>query len=82
MPAKKNICGRVIQKLRMERGLDQDALAGKLTRLGWSTSENVISKIESGFRRITDEEILIFARLFGVSPGELFPPESKTQKLR
>jgi transcriptional regulator with XRE-family HTH domain len=80
MPAHKNVCGKMIQKLRIERGLDQDQLAGRLTGEGWTTSENVISKIESGFRRISDEEILIFARLFRIHPGELFPSDWNRQK--
>jgi transcriptional regulator with XRE-family HTH domain len=53
--------------------LDQDELAARLTRLGWNCSENTVSKIEAGYRRVIDEEVALIARALGVQPGDLFP---------
>jgi len=70
---KKNIVGENIQRVRRSMNLDQDELAARLSRLGWNCSENTISKIEAGYRRIIDEEIALIARALGVQPGDLFP---------
>lgn len=72
-PKKKNIIGPKIQRYRRSLDLDQDELAARLTRLGWDCSENIVSKIEAGYRRVIDEEIALIARALGVQPGDLFP---------
>lgn len=70
---KKNIVGVQIREVRRSLHLDQDELAARLARLGWDCSENLISKIEAGYRRVIDEEIVLIARALGVPPSDLLP---------
>lgn len=72
-----NITGRQIAKLRTEKGLSQDQLAGKCQRIGWDASRNIVAKIESGIRCVSDQEILLLSQALGVSVSDLFPREKK-----
>lgn len=58
-------------------GIDQDDLAARLGRIGWITSENVLSKIEAGFRRVSDEEVVYLAQALRVPIPDLFPSSAK-----
>ncbi len=71
--ARKNIVGLVVRKRRIALSLDQDELAARLGRLGWHTSENVLSKIETGYRCVSDEEVVFLARALRVPIEDLFP---------
>jgi transcriptional regulator with XRE-family HTH domain len=71
--ARKNIVGLTVREKRRALGIDQDELAARLGRIGWETSENVLSKIEAGYRRVSDEEIVFLARALRVNIGDLFP---------
>lgn len=71
--ARKNIVGLAVQEKRHALGIDQDELAARLGRIGWITSENVLSKIEAGFRRVSDEEVVLLAMALRVSVSDLFP---------
>ena len=68
-----NIIGRRVGKLRNQRGLSQDNLAVKCQRLGRDASRTTIAKLESGFRCVTDSELLLLARALEVSVSDLFP---------
>lgn len=68
-----NITGRQIARLRTEKGLSQDQLAVKCQRMGWDVSRNIVAKIESGIRCVSDQEILLLAKALMVSVAELFP---------
>lgn len=72
-----NITGRQIAKLRNEKGLSQDQLAGKCQRIGWDASRNIVAKIESGIRCVSDQEILLLSQALGVSVFDLFPRGKK-----
>jgi transcriptional regulator with XRE-family HTH domain len=72
-----NITGRQIAKLRNEKGLSQDQLAGKCQRIGWDASRNIVAKIESGIRCVSDQEILLLSQALGVSVSDLFPRGKK-----
>ena len=74
---RKNIVGPVVKQVRESSEMRQDALAAKLTRLGWDCSENLVSKIEAGYRRVIDEEIQLLATALEVAPGDLFPVTKK-----
>lgn len=71
--ARKNIVGLAVREKRHALDLDQDELAARLGRIGWTTSENVLSKIEAGFRRVSDEEVVFLALALRVSISDLFP---------
>ena len=72
-----NITGRQIAKLRNEKGLSQDQLAGKCQRIGWDASRNIVAKIESGIRCVSDQEILLLSQALGVYVSDLFPRGKK-----
>jgi len=67
----KNIIGKKIVALRKRDGLSQRALAGKLQLVGMDMDKNVITRIETGKRFVTDFEIKAFAEVFEVSYGFL-----------
>ena len=72
-----NITGRQIAKLRNEKGYSQDQLAVKCQRMGWDVSRNIVAKIESGIRCVSDQEILLLSQALGVSVSDLFPRGKK-----
>lgn len=68
-----NVTGRQIAKVRTNKGLSQDGLAGKCQRAGWDVSRGTLAKIEAGVRCVSDEELLLLAQALGVSVSDLFP---------
>lgn len=64
---KGNVSGNRIRKLRLKARLSQAALAAKMQTEGVIAEQDVISKIESGSRLVTDYEILVPTRIFNVS---------------
>lgn len=67
-PARKNIVGRRVAEAR--RGctpaLTQDALSGKLARLGIQLDRAAIAKIENNLRHVLDYELKALAEVLGV----------------
>lgn len=75
MGKQQNAVGAVLRKLRVERDLSQEELAGKLQLLGMEKmSRAVLSKIEAHLRCVTDLELLKIARALGVEITDLYPP--------
>lgn len=70
---KLNLTGRLVNKLRNERGWTQDELADRLQQAGWMISRSGVSKIESGFVYVHDFQIQVFAYVFRV-PAIIFVP--------
>lgn len=64
---KANISGDRIHQARTAQRLSQDALAAKLQVAGLGIGREAISRIETGFRFVTDYELVIFARVLGVT---------------
>lgn len=62
-----NLCGKVIARLRTERGISQRQLADDLQDYDINLGKNAIQKIESGARFVTDIELKAFALFFNVS---------------
>lgn len=60
-----NICGRLIQRTRMAIGLTQEQLAAKLQVDGIMLSRVQVSKIETGYRHVTDVELAAFTKILG-----------------
>lgn len=73
-----NLTGPAVRRLRKQLGLKQDELAARLCRKGWDCSENTVSKIEAGFRRVNDFEAHMLAQVLGVEIQDIFP--TKTAK--
>jgi hypothetical protein len=72
-PKRKNICGLKIRKLRqsLRYKTSQQQIAEKLCLMGFDVDKNVIQRVESGCRYVTDVEIKYFAELFHVSYSDL-----------
>ena len=68
-----NISGKKISALRMAMNpkMSQRALADKLQLSGLDVDKNVIQRIESGQRFVTDIELKAIAAVFGVSADVL-----------
>ncbi len=63
----KNLIGQRLKTLREDRGWSQRDLAYQLQLIGMDMDKNVITRIETSKRYVTDLEIRAIARLFNVS---------------
>ncbi len=72
-----NIVGPKVRRLRNARGWSQPELAARCQRMGWDTSRDIIARIESQIRLVTDSEILFLAKALGASVIELFPTPTR-----
>ena len=64
---KKNVSGDRIHQARTAMRLSQADLAARMQVNGVTIEREAISKIETGDRFITDYELMIFAKVLGVS---------------
>lgn len=74
---RKNIVGKKIQELRIARGYSQRDLVRECELLGHPISQNMISRIENGKRRVADVELLVFMAVFRVSGDSLLEASEK-----
>ena len=72
-----NIVGPQIRRLRNAQGLSQPELAARCQRMGWDIGRDIIARIESRIRLVTDSEILFLARALRASVAELFPTQTR-----
>lgn len=77
MDQRKNIVGKKIRELRIGRGYSQRDLVWECELLGYPISQNMISRIETGKRKVTDVEILIFMEVFRMSSASLLELSGK-----
>jgi len=77
-PARKNIVGRRVAEARatFEQALTQDALSGKLARLGIQLDRAAIAKIENNHRHVLDYELKALADVLGVEVNWLLGDEN------
>lgn len=52
-------------------------LAARCGLLGWDASENVVTKIETQVRCVTDVELACLAKALDADTAELLPPREK-----
>ena len=64
---KKNICGARVKEARNRLGLSQIDLAARLQVEGVAIERDSVSRIEIGTRFVADYELVILARVLGVS---------------
>lgn len=71
--------GRRVAEARAARNpeLTQDALSGKLARIGVQLDRAAIAKIENGYRRLLDFELKALAQALGVRVSWLLGDEKK-----
>ena len=76
---RKNIIGRRVAEARRScsPALTQDALSGKLARLGIQLDRAAIAKIENNFRHVLDYELKGLADVLGVTVNWLLGDEKK-----
>jgi transcriptional regulator with XRE-family HTH domain len=72
---KLNVIGPQVRELREQKGWTQDQFAVKLQLAGWDTSQDSVSRLENGERRIPDLELFVLADVLGTKTDELFPKE-------
>ena len=77
-----NLIGDNVRKLRIKRGLSQQALSDRLETLAVYVCRGSISRIEDKQRTVTDIELYGIAKVLGVSIEELFDnnPTTPPQK--
>jgi transcriptional regulator with XRE-family HTH domain len=63
-----------LRRVRTRKGWNQQQLADRLHELGAPIDRATISKIETGDRRVTLDEVFWFAYALGVSPAALMLP--------
>lgn len=63
----KNLIGKRLIELRKMNQLSQRDLANKLQLAGYDIDKNVITRIETNKRYVTDIEIKAFSEIFQVS---------------
>lgn len=78
-PRRKNIIGRRVAEARQgcKPALTQDALSGKLARLGIQLDRAAISKIESNHRYVLDYELKALAEVLGVEVNWLLGDQKR-----
>lgn len=64
---KSNICGERLREARVDCRLRQEDLAARLQVEGVMIERDSISRIELGTRFVSDFELMIFAKVLGVS---------------
>jgi transcriptional regulator with XRE-family HTH domain len=72
-----NVVGSQVRRLRNARGWSQPELAARCQRMGWDVGRDIIARIESQVRLVTDSEILYLAKALGASVVELFPGQTR-----
>lgn len=95
MPSPKsarNVVGSAVARIRSGREWSQADLAAKCQLIGWDISRGIIAGIEGGARAVQDWELLVLAKVLGVSADHLLPtkidwdafpvPSEKTQAKR
>lgn len=72
---KKNLIHQHLLQLRTERGLSQRDLSRQLQLAGYDMDKNVIHRIETNQRYVSDIEIKAFCEFFEVSYSHLLDGE-------
>lgn len=67
----KNIIGKNLKKIRLERNLTQSDIAAALQLKGYEFDRITILRIENGLRFVPDYEIKILCEVLGVSYEDL-----------
>lgn len=66
-----NLVGKRVRSLRTISRWSQTDLAANCQLSGWDAGRDIVAKIESGNRQITDHELVVLAWVLGVTVAEL-----------
>lgn len=82
--ASRNIIGKRLRiaRTRASPSITQAELAARLQVQGLSIERVTVSKIETGYREVTDVEAAAIAKILGVTVGWLFGEDDKRNNLR
>ena len=72
MKKTKNMVGPAVRKFRYRRGLSQASLAVKCQRIGWDIGRDVIAKIETQTRCVSDFELIHLSKVLSIPIQYLF----------
>ena len=61
-------------KLRIQQNLSQEDLAGRMAAVKWLASRDIVKRIESGEREVTDKELKLLSKALRVPVAVLFEP--------
>jgi len=73
-----NVIGRNVARFRYQKGWSQDLFVTKMQLLGFYITRDILANIETLRTIATDKQIVVFAEVFGVPVGDLFPPKQKS----
>ena len=73
----KNLISKRLAKLRQEHHMSQRDLANKLQLAGYDMDKNVITRIETNSRYVSDLEVKALAEVFHVSYAYLIDGEEE-----
>ena len=65
--------GGEVQKIRLSQGLSQDDLVARCMLLGFDISRSSISHIETGYRGVSDLEMILLAKALRCELIDLVP---------
>ena len=68
----KNIVGRNIERMRLERDIKQKDFVARMQTMGCDINPTSYSKLEGQLRAATDKEIYVIAKILNVTMEELF----------
>ena len=66
LSGKKNLISKNLIKARLNKGLSQRGLARELQLAGYHMDKNVITRIETGQRYVTDIELTALSKVLNV----------------
>jgi hypothetical protein len=75
-----NIIGRNVARFRYQKGWSQNLLVTKMQLLGIYITRDIVANIETLRTSVTDKQIVIFAEVFNMPVGDLFPPKQKSSR--
>lgn len=82
---RRNHAGPQVRRLRSFNEWSQADLASACQLHGWDAGRDIIARIESGLRQITDHELIVLAHVLGTTVAELIgetPLNSNPEELR
>ena len=70
--------GQTVARVRLRKGLTQEAVAQRLEDLGWSRPTNlIVYKIENGIRKVDTHELVLLAHALKCQLEELIKKPAK-----
>lgn len=71
VPGSKNIVGLKVLAYRTKHQMKQKDFLARMQTVGWTLGESSLSDLEWQKRAVSDSEVILLARVMGVSPNEL-----------